>query len=327
MMARVAAIQPVDMEGDDMKELRGVVPILPATFSEDGRSIDHESLANTVVAAMDDGADAVALFGIVTEFYKLSDDERKAMIKTTVAASSGRVPVIVSVTRNSTELAVQDARLAEELGADCLMMFSPHFFPPSTAQLLDHIQAIAESVDIPLIIQYTPGVGGGKLEAEDIFSIQSRVRNEIYLKAEPVPNGPIISRLMELSGGSARIFIGNAGFHMIDAFQRGAVGVMPGSAVVKVYKTIYQSFMSGDLESAWRQYGAIMPLFLLINQSAEMLTAFEKRILKQRGIIRSDCCRKPCFTIDRQYWQTAMRHYQTIRETMDVGKDYDFFHR
>lgn len=69
---------------------------------------------------------------------------------------NGGVPSIISITRHSTELAVQAAKEAEAAGADCLMLLPPFFLKPPLAALEHHIRAVGEAVTIPIIVQYAP---------------------------------------------------------------------------------------------------------------------------------------------------------------------------
>ncbi|WP_309119897.1 dihydrodipicolinate synthase family protein [Paenibacillus sp.] len=282
-------------------KLHGVIPILPAPFTEDGTAVDHEDLRSVIDLAVSEGAHGVALLGVASEFYKLADDERSAMIRTTVEHVAGRVPVIVNITRHSTELAVRDARDAQAVGADAVMIVPPSFIAPSAAAIMEHIEAVAASVDLPVVIQYAPNVTGVGIPAETFLRIQAACRNDMYIKAESVPPGPLISSIAEGTSGAMGVFIGNGGVQLFDALERGAAGLMPGTAMLKPYMDIYTAYREGNKELAFERFNAFLPVLNLTAQGAEMFTRFEKIILKARGAIKSDACRKPYFSPDEGY--------------------------
>jgi 4-hydroxy-tetrahydrodipicolinate synthase len=100
---------------------------------------------------------------------------------------------------------------------------------------------------------------------------------------------------------NCKIFVGNAGFQMIEGFKRGAYGVMPGPSMPDVYRKIWDALLAGDEKEAFRVHDKLNSLLNHIRQNVEMIIFFEKRILKKRGFIKSDYCRKPAFVSDPVY--------------------------
>lgn len=298
-----------------MTKLRGIIPILPAPFTDDGANIDYEDLRSVIDTVIREGVHGVALLGVASEFYKIDDAERRLMIETTVDHVAGRVPVIANITRNATELAVKDARHAEEAGADAVMIVPPSFIPPGNAAIIEHIHAVADSVKLPVVIQYAPNVTGVSIPVSTFLDIERQRGGELYIKAESVPPGPMISAIAEQTEGRMGVFIGNGGVQTYDALERGAVGLMPGAAMVAPYLAVYEAFVRGDKETAFRLFNAFLPVLNHTTQSAELFVQFEKSVLKARGIVKNDVCRKPNAVPDEDMNRLLLRYTEYLQES------------
>lgn len=284
-----------------MTEIKGICPIIAAAFTDNGE-IDYESLENEVSVLIKGGCGAVTLFGIAGEYYKLSDEERFAMAEVCIrAAHKVNGKIIISVTDHSTELAVKNAVRFNNMGADCLMILPPFFLKPGAAYLYAHMKAIAEAVPIPVISQYAPEQTGTVIAPEMFVNLEKECPNMIYYKIECKPAGPYVTSLMKLTENKMKIFVGNAGFQLIECLDRGAVGEMPGASMFDVYIDIYSHYINGERKTAIELHNAILPMLNHIRQNVEQIIYFEKRILKRRGIIKSDYCRKPSYNTDKYF--------------------------
>ncbi len=284
-----------------MKEIKGIAPIIATTFTENGE-VDYEDLYNLVKHLIEGGCHAVTLFGIAGEYYKLSDEERVEMAKVVVkACKENNGTSIISVTDHATENAVKSAKLFEELGADCLMMLPPFFLKPGAGYLYEHMKAIANAVSIPIMAQYAPEQTGVAIPPETFVKLEKECPNIIYYKIECKPAGPYVSNLMKLTDNRMKIFVGNAGFQLIECMDRGAIGAMPGCSMYDVYLDIYNNYVSSNRDKAIEVHNKLLPMLNHIRQNVEQIISFEKRILKRRGIIKSDYCRKPSYNTDEYF--------------------------
>jgi 4-hydroxy-tetrahydrodipicolinate synthase len=120
-------------------------------------------------------------------------------------------------------------------------------------------------------------------------------------KVECRPPGAYISRLLEITEGTASVLSGNAGFQMIETYDRGAVGVMPGCSLFDLYLRIDRHYRRGERAEAMRLHGALLPMLNHIRQDVEMIIAYEKRILERRGVIATGVCRRPGFRADARH--------------------------
>ncbi len=284
-----------------MTEIKGICPIIATPFTQNGE-VDYESLENLVKHLIKGGCHAVTLFGIAGEYYKLSDDERKKMVEVTVkAAKEAGGKTIISVTDHATEVAVKTAKFFEESGADCLMLLPPFFLKPGAGYLYEHMKAIGNAVSIPVMAQYAPEQTGVAIAPDVFVNLQKECPNIIYYKIECKPAGPYVTNLMTLTDGKMKIFVGNAGFQIIECMDRGAIGAMPGCSMYDVYLNIYNKYMQGEREKAIEIHNKLLPMLNHIRQNVEQIISFEKRILKLRGIIKTDYCRKPSYNTDAYF--------------------------
>lgn len=297
-----------------LTEIEGICPIVAAPFTDNGE-VDYESLDKLVKHLINGGCHAVTLFGIAGEYYKLSDDEREKMAQVTIkAAKEVCGKTIISVTDHSTEIAVKRAKQFEEMGADCLMLLPPFFLKPGAKYLYEHMKAIANAVDIPIMAQYAPEQTGVAIPPETFCKLEKECPNMIYYKIECKPAGPYVTNLMNLTGGKMKIFVGNAGFQLTECMDRGAIGAMPGCSMYDVYLDIYNHYVDGDREKAIQLHNKLLPILNHIRQNVEQIISFEKRILKRRGIIASDYCRKPSYDTDEYFDRLFDEFYKEMAE-------------
>ena len=294
---------------------KGVLPILATPFTGKG-AVDYVSLKNLTRWLMDRKVGAITMFGFASEYHKLSDFERNKMIDVVVKETKGQTPVIISVTKHSTELAVEDAIYAEKHGADLLMLLPPFIIPPSQSMLLYHIESVCDAVKIPVIVQYAPDLTRVPISTEVLIQLVKKYP-QVGFKIECTPAGGVISTVINGTNGAAKVYIGNAAVQWLEGLDRGAIGSMPGCSIVEVYNKSYNAFINGNKEEANRIHNDLLPLLNSVKQSAEMLFMAEKIILKRRGVIDFDYCRKPCFEFDEVSLKDFNCYYKLIEKYLE----------
>ncbi|MCL6442859.1 MAG: dihydrodipicolinate synthase family protein [Alicyclobacillus sp.] len=276
--------------------LRGILPVVAMPFRDDG-SIDERGLESLLDHLMGIGVSGLMMFGIASEFYKLTGDER-ARVQSLFLRRTTQVPVqrIISITDHATEVACISARRAESEGADAINLFLPSFLRPSKAALKDHIASVASAVRLPIIVQYAPRETGLDVDVEFFAELRRSFPSIVGVKVETQPPGHYISRLREIDPNIVTM-VGYAGLNMLDALERGASGIQPGCSFAEVYQTIWNAHQT-DRTSAHELYRQLLPYVALWMQSPEYIIAVEKEILRRRGIIQSSYCRTPTFHLD-----------------------------
>jgi len=134
---------------------KGSLVALITPMRADG-SIDEKAYAEFVDWQIKEGTDAVVPVGTTGESPTLSHDEHKRVVEIAIAVAKGRVPVIAGAGSNCTEEAIDLARHAKQAGADATLVVTPYYNKPTQEGMYLHFKAIADAVDLPMIIYNIP---------------------------------------------------------------------------------------------------------------------------------------------------------------------------
>jgi 4-hydroxy-tetrahydrodipicolinate synthase len=281
------------------KEISGIVPIVAAPFTTSG-ALDEDSFQSLVRHLLKTNASALTLFGLASEFYKLSEGDRTRMqaLLLTETCRSESVAGIISVTDHSWEVAVQQAREAEAQGADALMVLPPYFLGPGEEAILEHLQRVIGSVKIPVIVQYAPVQTGARISPDVFLKLREALPNADFIKVETQPPGRYVSQLVERSQGRLKSLVGYAGVQMPDVLARGAVGIQPGCSFTEIYVELWKRWQVNRAEFQ-TLHNKLLPYINYWMQGVELIIRVEKVILQRREIIASDYCRSPAYALDQ----------------------------
>ena len=282
------------------KHISSIIPIVAAAFTNSG-SLDEDSFQSLIRHLIETGASALTLFGLATEFYKLTDREREQMQALLLAETSRSESVagIISITDHSWEVACHRAHIAEEQGADGLMVLPPYFLGPGEDAILEHLKRVIDSVKIPVIVQYAPVQTGVRISPEVFIKLNETLPNAEFVKVETQPPGKYVSQLIERSQGRLKPLVGYAGVQMPDVLARGAVGIQPGCSFTEIYLELWRLWQTN--KTGFQIFhNKLLPYINYWMQGVELIIKVEKVILKQRGIIASDYCRSPAYALDER---------------------------
>ncbi|HNR14904.1 MAG TPA: 4-hydroxy-tetrahydrodipicolinate synthase [Thermodesulfobacteriota bacterium] len=160
--------------------LRGTITALVTPFDETG-AIDEAALRRLVSFQIEDGVNGLLPCGTTGESPTLSYEEHNRVINIVIDEARGRVPVIAGTGSNSTREAIELTEHALKAGADYSLQVAPYYNKPTQKGLYEHFLAIAEAVDIPLIIYNIPGRTGKNIETKTIVRLTEH-KNIIGLK-------------------------------------------------------------------------------------------------------------------------------------------------
>ncbi len=275
------------------RAIEGVLPILHTPF-DDADEIDLPSLRREIDWALEVGADGVCS-AMVSEVLRLTAAERVELNHRIVEFTAGRGFVIASVGAESTRQAVEFARAARDAGCSAVMAIPPISTALPDAALREYFAAIADSVELPLIVQDASSYVGKSISTEFYVRLLEQYGpDKILFKPEGAPVGPNISDLRDASGGRARMFDGSGGILLIDAVRRGVVGTMPGVDLLDGIVAIWKALRRGDDAAAYQVYFPICALVALQLQAGlDGFLAIEKYIMVRRRIFSGDRRRQP----------------------------------
>lgn len=136
--------------------IRGSIVALVTPMLDDG-SVDYPALRKLIDWHIAEGTDCVGVVGTTGESPTVSVDEHCEIIRVAVEQADGRVPIMAGCGANSTKEAIALARFAKKVGADCQLQVVPYYNKPTQEGQFQHFKAIAEAVDLPVILYNVPG--------------------------------------------------------------------------------------------------------------------------------------------------------------------------
>ena len=136
--------------------IQGSLVALVTPMNEDG-SVDFATYAKLVEWHIANGTDAIVSMGTTRESPTLDYDEHNAVIECAVKTAAGRIPVIAGTGGNSTAEAIHLTKYAKQVGADASLQVVPYYNKPTQEGMYQHFKAVAEAVDIPIILYNVPG--------------------------------------------------------------------------------------------------------------------------------------------------------------------------
>jgi 4-hydroxy-tetrahydrodipicolinate synthase len=153
-----------------MNPIVGSIVALVTPMHEDG-SVDYPALRRLIDWHIAEGTDCIGVVGTTGESPTVSVEEHCEVIRATVEQVKGRVPVMAGAGANSTREAIELTRFARDVGADCTLQVVPYYNRPTQEGMVRHFQAIAEAVDLPVILYNVPGRTVADLQHETVLRL------------------------------------------------------------------------------------------------------------------------------------------------------------
>lgn len=272
--------------------LHGCIPIVATPFNTDF-TVDEDSLCAEVEYLIGAGAHGLATPAIASEGYKLSDAERDRVGRIVVQKSGGRVPVIVSVDGNGTDVAVARARAAAAVGADALMVLPPMFVKPDIANLERYFVRIANAASLPVMVQDAPQLTGVALPVALLERLHLANPLIAAVKLEGTPAGTKTSEILHRLEGRMAVFAGWGGLSFWEGLQRGATGCMPAANFGAVLAQVYNHYAAGEHAAARALFDAATPFIAWSMQSIDLSIWCAKETLRRKGVLRANVLREP----------------------------------
>ncbi len=226
----------------------GVATALVTPMNSDG-SVNFKAFAELCDFQINNGISALVACGTTGESSTLTDEEHVAVIRECVKVTNGRVPVIAGTGSNDTRYAIDLSKEAQELGADALLVVTPYYNKASQNGLITHYTAIADSVDIPIILYNVPSRTGTDIKPSTYKALASH--KNIVAAKEANGNISSVAQTVSLTEGKLDIYSGNDDqvIPMISLGGKGVISVFSNIAP-KIMSDITAKALEGDYAGA-----------------------------------------------------------------------------
>lgn len=232
-----------------MKKITGAITALVTPFKENG-AIDVESLKNLVDWQIKSGINGLVPCGSTGEAATMDTTDYKLVVETVVKKTAGRVPVIAGATSNNTKVAVELSKIAKKAGADVLLHATPYYNKPTLPGLVAHYKAIADTVNLPIILYNVPGRTALNLTSAMTLQIAKQVDQVVGIKEA---SGNIV-QIMEVIKGAPSYFSTLSGDDAmtLPVMTTGGVGIISVAAneIPSEFSLLAKSVLEGNFEKA-----------------------------------------------------------------------------
>ncbi len=210
-----------------MSDFHGVFPYLVSPIDAQGRILT-DVLGRLVSDLIKAGVHGLTPLGSTGEFAYLTREQRAAVVQATIEATGKRVPVVAGVASTSTAEAVAQAKHYQSLGADGILAILEAYFPLKDAQIETYFRAIADSVDVPVVLYTNPQFQRSDLTLDVIARLSGHPRIQ-YIKDASTNTG----RLLSIMNRAPAMKVFSASAHIPAAVMLiGGVGWMAGPACI-----------------------------------------------------------------------------------------------
>jgi 4-hydroxy-tetrahydrodipicolinate synthase len=229
------------------------------SFRDDG-SLDIDAMRRAARYQIDSGASGVCVLGSTGEPLAMTVDEHKRAIDAVVTEVAGRITVTAGTLLGRQEDIVECGRHARACGADAIMVIPPYFVLAKPAQIRAHFEAIAEKVDMPMVLFHGPSRSGVRLDAEAMLGLIEAVPHFVAIK-ETSGDVTIAAELLRSAPPGVRVLQGFDEL-VLPTLALGAHGAMLslGCLIPKLLQRLARSVVHGDMATARRLQLGILPL-------------------------------------------------------------------
>ncbi|MCR4902264.1 MAG: 4-hydroxy-tetrahydrodipicolinate synthase [Butyrivibrio sp.] len=206
-----------------MAIFKGAGVAIATPFKENGE-VNYEEFGRLIEFQIDNGTDAIIVCGTTGEASTMSEKEHMDVVKYCIDKVAKRVPVIAGTGSNCTQTAIELSKLAQEYGADGVLSVTPYYNKATQNGLIAHFTAIAEAIDIPVILYNVPGRTGTNIQPETAVYLCKNVKNIVGIK-DATGNLAQTAKMMQLADGCIDLYSGEDGL-VVPIMSLGGIGVI-----------------------------------------------------------------------------------------------------
>ena len=290
----------------------GCWPVAPTPFKEN-EDLDLEGMKRVLDCMIDQKVDGICILANYSEQFLLSDDEREILTKLCIEHVAGKVPIIVTVSHFSTDIAFKRAKLAKDVGANMVMMMPPYhgaLLKGNADQTFEQFRKVSEA-GITIMVQDAP-LSGVDLSVDLLVKMAKEIEHVKCFKIECAQAANKLRALID-KGGSAieGPFDGEEGITLFADLEAGAKGNMSSAMLPDLIGPLVKNYITGNKKEAENEYNRVLPLINYENRQCGFRAT--KTVFKEGGVIKSDVCRHPISSLDEN----------TKKGLLDLANKYD----
>lgn len=256
----------------------GVFAIPMTPFDAHDR-IDEGALRAEIEFCVGCGVGGLVTPVMVSEFFVLSEAERRLMVRVPVEQAAKRLPVVGNCAAVNTPLAVEYARYCQEVGADAVIAMPPYIGRADFATVQAYYRAISDAVTVPIWIQ---NAGLPALSVEQVVQLCEEIEHVCWVKEEVAPSTHSISNLLRRATPAVHgVMGGSAGRYVMTEHARGSRGIIIACEIADVMQAIWNLLEAGNQQAAGDLFEHALPA---IDLEGLMGMAFAKEIMVRRGV-------------------------------------------
>ncbi len=241
-----------------MNKFRGAYVAIVTPFTKDGK-LDEKGLKDLIEFQIKNGTHGIVPCGTTGESATLTHEEHHRVVELTIKTVKGRVPVLAGTGSNSTSESIELTRAAKKAGADGALMITPYYNKPTQEGLFQHFKAVAEAVNIPIILYNVPSRTSVNMLPETVARC-AKIKNIVGVK-EATADLNQISQVIRLCPKDFAVLSG-------DDFTSMATVAIGGSGVISVTSNVdpkgmaqmMDAALAGDFVKARKLHYKLLPL-------------------------------------------------------------------
>ena len=290
----------------------GCWPVAPTPFKEN-EDLDLEGMKRVLDCMIDQKVDGICILANYSEQFLLSDDEREILTKLCIEHVAGKVPIIVTISHFSSDIAFKRAKLAKDVGANMVMMMPPYhgaLLKGNADQTFEQFRKVSEA-GITIMVQDAP-LSGVDLSVDLLVKMAKEIEHVKCFKIECAQAANKLRALID-KGGSAieGPFDGEEGITLFADLEAGAKGNMSSAMLPDLIGPLVKNYITGNKKEAENEYNRVLPLINYENRQCGFRAT--KTVFKEGGVIKSDVCRHPIPNLDEN----------TKKGLLDLANNYD----
>ena len=236
----------------------GVALITP--FKEDD-SVDYDALLRLVDYQLQNGTDFLCVLGTTAETPTLTKEEKDKIKRLIIERVNGRIPILLGVSSNCTRAVVETLKNDDMTGVDAVLVAVPYYNKPSQKGMFEHFSAVAESVDLPIILYNIPGRTGVNMLPETVAALAEKYQNIVAIK-QSCGDMDMITEMKLCCPEDFSVYSGDDSL-TLPMMSLGARGVISVASHIfgKEVKSMIRNYKSGEFLAAVNMHKKLYPAF------------------------------------------------------------------